>query len=196
MPVDVHFNSPTVADLQIEMAVLLHGHRPAGHLANGPVTNAEIVARSEPVAPPKRQTAAEKKAAEKAAAEAAASTGQSISSGEERTDPAADKQDAADEAAEKPFEPVKLTHDSVRAVLGGYVQAFGMAAAQEDGSKLIAIAKISEIPDTQAALAKAVLAIADGIENNPYQRALVGDGITPEKVKDLVPTIAAARLVK
>jgi len=202
--IEVKFSNESVGELQGEMDVLLRGYSRHSGPATGEATSGSTASGStastttEP-----RLTAAQKKAAEKAAAEAGrkaaaefAATAQGISTGEERIDPAADAQDAKDEAAEKPPEPVKLTHDSVRGVLGGYVQAFGMAAAQEDGSKLIAIAKISEIPDNQAALAKAVIAIANGIEKNPYKRDLAGDGITAEKLAELKPIVAAAVAVK
>jgi hypothetical protein len=130
-----------------------------------------------------------------AAADKAAT--QAISTGEERVDPEADKQDAVDEAADtKASELAKLSHDSVRSLLGGYVQAYGMAAAQEDGAKMIGIPKISELKDDQAVLAKAVLAIGSGIESNPYKREMVGDGITAEKIAELKPIIAAAKAVK
>lgn len=125
-----------------------------------------------------------------------------ISTGEERVDPkdspADEKQDAKDEAADTAAQqpkPMVLTHDSVRSLLGGYVQAFGMAAAQEDGPKLIGIAKISEIPDDQKALAKAVIAIATGIEKNPHKRTLEGDGIEAEKMAEMKPIVQHAQKV-
>lgn len=121
-----------------------------------------------------------------------------ISSGEERVDPEADKQDAKDETADRKAatpEPVKLNHDSVRKMLGGYVMAFGMEAAQADGVGLIGTAKISDLADDQAVFAKAVIAIADGIEKNPNKREIAGDGITAEKLAELKPVVAAAKAV-
>lgn len=190
--IDVHFNSPTVAELQIEMHALLmgHAHRP------GPVTNAEIVARAEPVAPNKpasgrtRQTAAEK----------AAQAASNISTGEERVDPEADKQDAADEAAESKAaapEPAKLTHDDVKKVLGAHVQAYGMAASQADVKVLLNGAeKLSAIPDTQPALAAAIISIADAIEKNPRKHDIAGDGLEAATVAAITPLVQAARAVK
>lgn len=125
-----------------------------------------------------------------------------ISTGEERADPATSAtdqvQDAKDEAADTKAaepEPYKFSHDSVRAVLGGYVQAYGMAAAQEDGAKLLGFAKVSEVPDDQKALAKAVLDLAKGIETNPHKRDPSGDGITKEKIAELNPIVLAAQKV-
>lgn len=151
-----------------------------------------------------RVTAAQRKAAEKAAKEAAEAAAkekaaQSISTGEERVDPAVAVQDAKDEAADTKAatpEPVKLTHDSVRAMLGGYVQAYGMSAAQEDGTKVIEVPKISDLKDDQAVLAKAVIAIANAIEKNPHKRDIAGDGITAEKLAELKPLVQAAVAVK
>lgn len=195
MTINITITADNAVLAQEEMRVLLNGSTGAVGTTNftpsGPIAE---------TAEQPRMTAAQKKAAEKAAKEAAEAAAkaaqQAISTGEERVDPAADKQDAKDEAAEKAAEPVKLTHDSVRAVLGGYVQAYGMAAAQEDGAKLIKIAKISEIPDDQAALAAAVIAIATGIEKNPHKRDIAGDGITAEKLAELKPIVAAAVAVK
>jgi hypothetical protein len=193
MTIDVHFNNASVAELHLEMHALLigHAHRP------GPVTNAEIVARAEPIDAPKAVTAAQKKAAEKAAKEAAAAAQQAISTGEERTDPAADKQDAADETAETAAtKTVDLTHDDVKKLLGGYVMAYGMEAAQADGTGFIGAPKISEIPNTQAALAAAIIGIAKGINNNPNKREINGDGLSPEKTAELKTIVAAAMAVK
>lgn len=142
-----------------------------------------------------RMTAAQKKAAEKAAKEAAVQ--QAISTGEERTDPAADKQDAADEKAETAAtKPVDLTHDDVKKMLGGYVMAYGMEAAQADGVSMIGAPKISEIPSTQAALAAAVLGIATAINSNPHKRDLNGDGLSAEKTAELKVIVQAAQAVK
>jgi hypothetical protein len=140
-------------------------------------------------------TAAQKKAAEKTAAAAIAQ--QAIQTGEERTDPAADKQDAADEAADTAAaKTVDLTHDDVKKLLGGYVMAYGMEAAQADGTGFIGAAKISEIPNTQAALAAAVIGIAKGINGNPNKRELNGDGLSAEKTAELKAIVAAAMAVK
>lgn len=154
-------------------------------------------------APNKRQTAAEKKAAEKAAAEAAAAagTGQGISSGEERADPEAEKQDAKDEAAdtakEKAADPVKLTHDDVKKMLGAHVQAYGMAASQADVKLLLNnVDKLSAIPDTQKDLAAAILSIANAIEKNPRNHDIDGDGLDADKLNSLKPIVAAAKAVK
>lgn len=194
MTIDVQFHAATVAELHLEMHALLIGH------ANRPSTTAVAtgtVATDEP-----RMTAAQKKAAEKAAKEAAeaaaaAHTASNISTGEDRTDPAADKQDAKDEAADTAAtKAVDLTHDDVKKLLGGYVMAYGMEAAQADGTGFIGAPKISEIPNTQAALAAAIIGIAKGINYNPNKRELNGDGLSPEKTAELKLIITAAMAVK
>lgn len=91
------------------------------------------------------------------------------------------EQDAADEAAETAAAKVetgnKLTHDDVRNALGAYVKTYGMPAAQEDGPAVITLmfgegkAKVSDIPDTQEDLAKAVAGIKEMTTKNPYSRA-------------------------
>jgi hypothetical protein len=101
---------------------------------------------------------------------------------EDRRDPnnPDDQQDAADEAAEtaagKDAEK-PLTLDDVRAALGKYVKAYGMAAAQEDGPILIkkvlgdeSKSKISDLPDDQAVLAKAIAGVDEMLEKNPFRR--------------------------
>lgn len=97
--------------------------------------------------------------------------------------PEVEAQDAADEKAEadavKEASGNKLTLDDVRAALGDYVKKFGMPAAQEDGPKVITLmfgegkVKVSDIPDDQAALEKAVAGVREMIAKNPYSRAKV-----------------------
>lgn len=192
--IDIRFTNECVAELQAEMAVLLRGTSivtgNVGQVVTGPAESNAAPAN-------KRMTAAEKKAAEKAAQEAATGTGQSISTGAKRSDPAVDKQDAADEAADTAAtKAVDLTHDDVKKMLGGYVQAYGMAAAQEDGTGFIGAPKISEIPNTQTALAAAIIGIAQAIEKNPKKRDIAGDGLSAEKTAELKPIVAAAIAVK
>lgn len=58
---------------------------------------------------------------------------------ENRVDPDVEAQDAADEAAEVAATPAKeLTAEDLRAVMGRYVNTFGLAEAQADGPKLFA----------------------------------------------------------
>ncbi|MDI1263908.1 MAG: hypothetical protein PS018_11685 [bacterium] len=140
---------------------------------------------------PKRMTAAEKRAAEQAAKEAA----EAAEKANQPEQQAAAAQDAKDEIAdEKPAETeaLKLNHDSVRKMLGGYVMAYGMEAAQEDGTKIIGAPKISDLADDQKVLGAAVIAIATAIEKNPHKRELAGDGITKEKTAELKPFVVAA----
>ncbi|MGZ5987421.1 MAG: hypothetical protein ACXWLZ_00090 [Rhizomicrobium sp.] len=164
----------------------------AGPMLTGNTESASEVA----AATGKRPSGRTRQAAADKAAAATGTTGQAISTGEERVDPATEAQDKADEAAETKVEPVKLNHDSVRKMLGGYVMAYGMEAAQADGVGLIGTAKISDLKDDQAVLAKAVIAIAQGIEKNPNKREIAGDGITAEKLAELKPIVAAALAVK
>lgn len=120
--------------------------------------------------------AAAKTAGEETGAEVA--DRQISTSPEDRVDA---EQDAADEAAETEAAKVetgnKLTHDDVRNALGAYVKAYGMPAAQEDGPAVITLmfgegkAKVSDIPDTQEDLAKAVAGIKEMTTKNPYSRA-------------------------
>ena len=139
-----------------------------------------------------KEEIAEDEAADKAdaaVASAGAETGAEVAdrqistSPEDRHDPnnPDDVADAADEAAEtaaaKEAAGNKLTHDDVRNALGAYVKAYGMPAAQEDGPKVITLmfgegkSKVSDIPDTQEDLAKAVAGIKEMTTKNPYSRA-------------------------
>lgn len=108
--------------------------------------------------------------------------GAAISTGEERVGPEDDAetvaQDEADEAAETEAarEPEKpLTLDDVRGALGAYVKKYGMAAAQADGPKVIALAlknpaavKVSDIPDDQASIGAVLAGINEMIAKNPF----------------------------
>lgn len=125
-----------------------------------------------------RQDAARAAAGAESGAEVA--DRQISSAPEDRQDPD-NPQDDADEAAEtaavKEASGKALTHDDVRNALGKYVKAYGMAAAQEDGPKVITMmfgegkAKVSDVPDTQEDLAKAVAGIEEMLQKNPFNRA-------------------------
>lgn len=128
-----------------------------------------------------KEEIAEDEAADKADALApAVEPVAAISTGEERIDPATaedEAQDAADEAAEaETAKPATLTHDDVRAALKGYLDAFGTAAAMEDGPKVLKMlfgdgaSKVSDVPDDQASLAKAIAGVKEMLVKNPFAR--------------------------
>lgn len=107
-----------------------------------------------------------------------------ISTGEARVGPeddaATQAQDAADEQAEAAAsapDDKPATLDDIRNALGDYVKLFGMAAAQEDGPKVISlvcgdgVTQISKIPDDK--VAKALAGVKEMIEKNPFKRASV-----------------------
>lgn len=123
-----------------------------------------------------------------AQAEAIAQTKAAISTGEERISPedASDvqEQDEADEQAETAADAGKpVTKETVRDVLGQYLQKFGIAAAQEDGMKVFKMVcgkdttytKISELPDDAALLGKIADGIAEMLAKNPFERASTAD---------------------
>lgn len=128
-----------------------------------------------------KEEIAEDEAADKADAEAAAAEEKpAISTGEERIDPASAEdqaQDAADEQAEvEQTTPAKLTHDDVRAALKKYLDAYGTAAAMEDGPKVLTLmfgegkVKVSDVPEDQEALQKAIDGIGEMLRKNPFSR--------------------------
>lgn len=107
-----------------------------------------------------------------------------ISTGEERIgpedSPEVAAQDEADEKAESdaardPEKPVTL--DDVRSALGEYVRIYGMAAAQEDGPKVITLVcgegkvKVSDVPDDK--VAAVVSGVKEMSEKNPFKREKV-----------------------
>ncbi|WP_439392596.1 hypothetical protein ACRQ5Q_24555 [Bradyrhizobium sp. PMVTL-01] len=191
MKINLHLEANSVGELHAQLREML------GSTAIATVTSPPIAPdQPEKTETTKRQTAAEKKAAEKAAKEAAeAAAAEAAAKTPEKVEEA--KQDVKDEAAEqKAPEPMKLNHDHVRTMLGGYVQAYGMANAQADGADMIGFAKISEIPDDQAKLAAAVIGIATAIEKNPKNRDIEGDGITAEKIVQLKLIVDAAKAAK
>lgn len=188
--ISLHLEAATPQELHDHMRAFLAGST-VGVVA-GPAT--PNTGSGEVSGTPKRLTAAERKAAEKAEAEAKAAA-EAAAKAATPEGKAADQQDAKDETADQP-PPVTLTQDSVRGLLGLYVQAYGMAAAQEDGPKIIGYAKISELPNDQKAFAKAVLAIAEAVEKNPHKRDLAGDGIDKAKVAEVTPIVNAAKAVK
>jgi hypothetical protein len=125
-----------------------------------------------------------------AAADRAEETVAGISTGEERTDPdnpddvAQDStEDAAQDALDEALETAAAreagggakTLDDVRAALGKYVKAFGMAAAQEDGPRVLSmvcgdgVTKISAVPDDK--IAAVIAGIEEMLVKNPFKRA-------------------------
>lgn len=135
-----------------------------------------------------KEEIAEDEAADKADADLAAAneeTGavvadrQISTNPENRIDPEDAARDEADEKAETAATSgKKLTHDDVRNALGAYVKAYGMAAAQADGPVLIGKVlgdetktKVSDLPDDQEVLAKAVAGVQEMISKNPFGRA-------------------------
>lgn len=107
-----------------------------------------------------------------------------ISPGENRVGPQdppeVQEQDAADEAAETAAtRKADATLDDVRGALGDYVAKFGMAAAQEDGPKVLkllfgdGVAKISTIPEGADNFARAVAGVREMTEKNPFKREAV-----------------------
>ncbi|HEV2155453.1 hypothetical protein [Bradyrhizobium sp.] len=191
MNISLTINADNVEDMQAQLRVLLAG--------TAVITVSGATAPLAPIEPEPKQTAAQKRAAEKAAKEAAEKAAADAAAAEAAKAPPTEteKQDAKDEAAEqKAPEPLKLTHDHIRTMLGGYVMAYGMEKAQADGPGFVGFPKISEVPDDQALIAKAVIAIADGIEKNPNKRDMAGDGISAEKIAELKPIVEAAKAVK
>lgn len=93
--------------------------------------------------------------------------------------PEVQQQDAADEAAETEAAKTdeKLTLDDVRNVLGNYVKAYGMNAAQEDGPKLLAevcgaeVTKVSQVPEDK--IADVIAAIKKAGKENRFNRQAV-----------------------
>lgn len=101
---------------------------------------------------------------------------------ENRVNPEDEALDAADEAFET--EEIKetvapLTHDDVRRVLNEYVALYGLDKAQIDAPVVLKeifgaeCSKISDIPDTQESLEKAIAAIKHLINSNPFGREAV-----------------------
>jgi hypothetical protein len=191
---NINVSGESAGEVRNELQALLNG---LTAYRGEPIAGEQTGASGGTTEPP-RMTAAQKKAAEKAAKEAA-----EAAAAEAAKQPATaeDKQDAADEAADtaaqKAADPVKLTHDDVKKVLGAHVQAYGMAASQADVKLLLNDAeKLSAIPDTQQALAAAILSIANAIEKNPRKHEIAGDGLEADTIKAITPIVQAARAVK
>lgn len=102
---------------------------------------------------------------------------QSISTGEERIDPAQAAQDAADERAQaeatKAAEGKAYTRDDVRSAMVEYVNAHGSGEMAEDLLKVLAklypandVTKLSEIPDNSDDF----LAVINGLSNASKER--------------------------
>lgn len=188
MAVEIHITGETLQSVIADMRALCVGDiRALGEpLGAGPkqyieaeFVEAEHVKAAQTAAEPAKRTRRTKEqiAADNAAAEAA-----KAAAGAPAADAAAEAQDAADEQAETEAaraerEPEKkLTHDDCRSVMGAYAKKFGMAAAQEDLSKVwqgagVQANKVSEI--AEADLPKAHAALLAAVESNPFDRKAV-----------------------
>lgn len=106
--------------------------------------------------------------------------------------PADQAQDAADEqtesAAAKAANGGKLTHDDVRRAVGEYSDRYGFEAAVSDIGNILGCA-ITEVPDNQEALWKAVFAVKLAIEKNPYKH-----GATTQEPATTAPAAPTATL--
>lgn len=160
---------------------------PGAKLSDMPSTvaggTAEAPKRERGKPAPGRARRTKEEIAEDEAADAAGATEEpkaAISTGEERIDPTTVEdatQDAADEAAEaEATKAAELTHDDVRASLKKYLDAYGTAAAMEDGPKVLKMlfgdtaAKVSDVPGDQDSLAKAIAGIQEMLTKNPFAR--------------------------
>lgn len=197
MSVNVHFEAASVGELHIEMAALLAGSGNSGSattaISSGTVKPASGRTRGKADAQQAIQTGGERADPETSAADKAKDAEDEDA---ETAKIEEEKAAAKDAAAKKAAEPAPLTRDDVKKVLGGYVQAYGMSAASEDGVAFLGVSKVSEIPDTQADFARVIIAIATGIEKNPKKREMDGDGISKEKLAELKPIVQAALAVK
>jgi hypothetical protein len=61
----------------------------------------------------------------------------------------------------------------VRLALESYAKAYGVEALKADGMTLLGVAKISDLPDDEAVLAKVEAEIKAAIDSNPFGRAKV-----------------------
>lgn len=131
-----------------------------------------------------KEEIAEDEAADAATA-ASTATSANVPAEAATTNTAAAAQDKADEKAEVETNRKALTKEDVKAAMTGYVNAYGMAATQEDGPKIFTEAlgappvgedywKLSLVPeDDQDALAKVVKTWEMATELNPLKRDAV-----------------------
>lgn len=69
-------------------------------------------------------------------------------------------QDKADEVAEAAAKSTgELTHDDVRNAIADYIKAVGLEVALANQASIIGVSNVAEIPNTQEALKKAILAL-------------------------------------
>lgn len=124
-----------------------------------------------------KEEIAEDEAAEAVNGEVLPPETQSISTGEERIDPAQAAQDAADERAQaeatKAAEGKAYTRDDVRSAMVEYVNAHGSGEMAEDLLKVLAklypandVTKLSEIPDNSDDF----LAVINGLSDASKER--------------------------
>lgn len=184
MTITVTINAANTSELHYEMQMLLTG-----------VAKATIPAVSVAVRPSEEDNVAQAVAVQNV--EAAASPAPEPEAKKERkprtpkaapapvvvpeTPAEVKAQDEADEAAESVVSTTPASRDGVRAALGKYVQKFGAVAVEADAPALfklvfpdVSVSRISEIPDTEEAFAKAIAGIEEMLAKNPYNRTPVG----------------------
>lgn len=135
---------------------------------------------------PGRQRRTKEEMAEDAAAEAAevqAGAPQIQTNPENRVGPQDTPEDQAQDAADEKAESdanrgTALSLDDVREAVGRYYTKFGMGPATADIQSIFGC-KLHEIPDDQNAFRKAIAAVDDAAEKNPYGRTPVGGPVAP-----------------
>lgn len=97
------------------------------------------------------------------------------------------EQDAADEAAEaeRGRKEGKLTLDDLRSALHEYVSAFGMDAAQQDGTRILAAVlagdasarkpdgspyRVPDVPENNEDISRAIEGVHEALKKNPFKR--------------------------
>ena len=144
-PVPVPENEPVVAEAEVRKETASRGRKKANGAAE-PVAEAEA-ATPEPDAPVQDETQPEPPL-------------------EAVENPFADEV--------KPKKTKKLTREDVNAAFTGYIHTYGQTAAMVDVVKLLTenfkVTKLSALPNTQEAYARAIDLVATAIDENTFMR--------------------------
>ena len=185
MAIEIHISGSDAIAVKHEMRELLgatvshvdHDDRPSPDIKNMTATEASMFSdqtgtgTEAPPTKPKRNRSKKEAVPEKTIPDASEDTAETA---------AADDQDEADQAdAEASEAEVQYTHDDVRAALSKYMKKFGIGPTQIDGPRVLGmmfgegVTKVSDVPNDQKSLAKAVAGIEEMTAKNGFKRVPV-----------------------
>lgn len=180
----IKMNEPLPAQMW-ETAAEFETRTGAGYAQQGAATTQDKPAETKKAAANPRKAGNGAKSAEKPKEEQTAAAGPDAAADAPEEPDAASAPEIdpsnpfADDVEEEiaPKKPKKLTRDDVNVAFKKYIDVYGQAAAMQDVTALLSetfgVKAIRDIPNNQDAFTKAIIAVADAIDGNRFERAKI-----------------------